>query len=133
VRRLIHRTLTGVGYAVLEAADGAEALRCLAAHGGPVDLVLTDVVMPELSGPGLADALAAFARPPRVLFMSGFGASDIAGRGVRPPSGPTLGKPFTAEALIGTVRAALQEAPVVDGVEPAEPAATETHLLATHA
>jgi CheY-like chemotaxis protein len=112
VRATVKRVLRGGGYTVLEAADGAEALRVLGLHPGAVDLVLTDVILPELNGGTLADALAAYVPGTPVVMMSGFDASHIASRGVRTPSAPLLEKPFTPDRLLAVVRAALEPAGV---------------------
>jgi diguanylate cyclase (GGDEF)-like protein/PAS domain S-box-containing protein len=108
IRVVVRRVLTGAGYAVLEAADGAEALRTLGAHPGAVDLVLTDVMMPELNGRALAGALAAAVPGTRIALMSGFDAATGAQGGPPETAGlPLLEKPFTAEQLLATVRGAL--------------------------
>ncbi len=110
VRRTLGRALGSAGYQVLDAADGAEALRVLAAHPGGVDLVLSDVVMPELGGRALAAALATRGPAPQVLLMSGYDADELAGGDARPDAAggvPLLVKPIGREALLGAVRAAL--------------------------
>ena len=104
-RRVIRRMLQRGGYDVLEATDGADALRKIVAAPDRVGLVLTDVVLPALSGRSLADSLGACAPQARVLFMSGYAADDIVGCGVPVPDGPVLAKPFTPERLLGAVRA----------------------------
>src|SRR5205085_12300729 len=71
VRGLARQILTGCGYSVLEAADGAEAVRVAAAHPGPIDVVVTDVVMPGLGGREVADRVAAYHPGARVLIISG--------------------------------------------------------------
>src|SRR5205085_2780259 len=71
LRRLARRALEGLGYAVLEARDAAQALSIVKAHDGTIDLLLTDVVMPGTNGAMLADLVRAI-RPMKVLFMSGY-------------------------------------------------------------
>lgn len=100
VRKVTCSILTEYGYLTLEASHGEEALLLAAAHNGPLDLVLTDVVMPGMQGPELANRLRAIRRTP-ILFMSGFSegielADDSAVAYIR--------KPFTPEALARKVR-----------------------------
>jgi CheY-like chemotaxis protein len=104
VRRAVRRMLEWAGYRVLEATDGADALRRLASE--TVDVVLTDVVMPELGGRALADALAGRVPAVRVVFMSGLAPDDLVRRGVCAPSAPVLQKPFASEELVHAVNAA---------------------------
>jgi CheY-like chemotaxis protein len=100
VRRIAARCLERVGYRVLPVADGEDALR-LAAATGPIDLLLTDVVMPGLSGPRLAEQLRA-ARPGLpVLFMTGFSGELSDALAALP--GSLLRKPFTPELLVARV------------------------------
>jgi len=106
VRGLAKRLLAQKGYRVLEASDGAIALRLAAGHVGEIDLVLTDVAMPNLGGRGLVEELKELSPGMRVLFMSGYPKEEIF-----PDKGanrvPYLQKPFTGETLISEVRAAL--------------------------
>jgi PAS domain S-box-containing protein len=98
VREIIRRVLSRHGYEVLTASDGLAALTVAQNHTGPVDLLITDVVMPHMSGKDLAEALLK-ARPGLpVLFMSGYAQDVMAVGGL-----PFLGKPFTAEALLEQV------------------------------
>ena len=109
VRGPVRRILTGQGYAVLEAADGAQALRVAADHAGPIDLLLTDVVMPVMGGAELARRIRD-ARPEiRVLFMTAYSADAVASHGVLAPQSSLLQKPFTVKELVGRVRAVLAE------------------------
>jgi len=104
VRGITSRALRGAGYRVLEAGDGREAIEVVGEASGPVDLVVTDVVMPGMSGPTLAEELAARVPRLRVLFVSGYSREAMAERGV-PEAGPGfLAKPFTASALLERVR-----------------------------
>ena len=104
VRRMTARALAGQGYAVLEAANGAEALEVLAQALDPVDLVLSDVVMPVLNGRELAEQLSAERPGLRVLFMSGYTDDDIVRRGLLRPGAPFLQKPFMPADLSRKVR-----------------------------
>ncbi len=106
VRRLTANLLRGYGYAVLEVSRGEEALDLARVTPRPVDLLLTDVVMPGLSGPELAARLRAELSELRVLFMSGY--SDLASRhGYALEGAPLLHKPFTPEGLARKVREVL--------------------------
>ncbi len=107
VRDLVRRTLVSAGYQVLAAADGHEALAVSERHDGDIHLVLTDVVMPRMSGKALADRLAA-ARPAcRVLYMSGYTENAIVHHGVLKEGTQFLAKPFLAPQLLGKVREVL--------------------------
>jgi len=107
LRSLGARVLGAFGYRVLVARTGAEALRIVANHEGPIDLVATDVVMPEMSGSQLvAEVLKA--RPGiRVLFMSGYTDDEVMRRGVIDGQTAFLQKPFTPDVLAHKVRAVL--------------------------
>jgi signal transduction histidine kinase/ActR/RegA family two-component response regulator len=108
VRRLARRVLERQGYTVLEARNGRDAVALVATHERPIDLVLTDMVMPEMSARALVEELAA-ARPTlRVLYMSGYTDDEILRRGLLGPDTSLLSKPFTADALAEAVRAALE-------------------------
>jgi len=107
VRGLAKRVLTQRGYRVLEAADGAIALRLAAGHVGEIDLVLSDVDMPNLGGRGMVEELKELSPDMRVLFMSGYPKEEIFPEPARARRTPYLQKPFTAEALCNEVRSAL--------------------------
>ncbi len=99
VRRLIHRTLSDHGYEVLSATDGIDALRINQCHDGEIDLVVTDLVMPNLSGEELASRLLLSRPELRVLFVSGYSERIPTLPGAR-----LLGKPFEATALLSEIR-----------------------------
>jgi PAS domain S-box-containing protein len=106
VRFVARRALEGAGYRVIDAADGAAALRLWRERAGAVDLVLTDVVMPEMDGAALARAIRAERPEVPIVFMSGY--DSAADGGVPLPSGAALvAKPFEVGALLAAVRAAL--------------------------
>jgi len=107
VRSLAKRVLTQRGYRVLEAADGAIALRIAAGHVGEIDLVLTDVDMPNLGGRGMMEELKELSPDMRVLFISGHPKEEVFPDRARARRTPYLQKPFTAEALCNEVRSAL--------------------------
>ena len=102
--------LEASGYRVTAAASGDEALRALAA-GGPVDVVVTDVVMPGMSGPEVVARIRERWGELPVVFVSGYSDSVAGARGVLQSGALLLQKPFTAEALCRQVRAALQQPP----------------------
>ena len=109
LRKLAKRVLAAAGYRVLEASDGAVALRVAAEEVGEIDLVLTDVEMPTLGGRGMVDELHELSPGTRVLFMSGYTDNDILRRGINTSETNFLQKPFTAESLIAAVRATLTQ------------------------
>jgi hypothetical protein len=111
LRAVARRVLQRQGYAVLEAAHGDAALALVATHQGPLDLLVTDVVMPGLSGRDLADRLTA-ARPDlRVLFVSGYSGEALAHHGILDPDLAYLEKPFSPDALAIKVREVLDRPP----------------------
>jgi CheY-like chemotaxis protein len=107
LRKLGKRVLSKAGYRVLEASDGAMALRVAAEEVGEIDLVLTDVEMPTLGGRGMVDELHELSPDIRVLFMSGHTDNEILRRGIRTSNVEFLRKPFTAETLCAAVRTVL--------------------------
>jgi PAS domain S-box-containing protein len=104
VRNLVSEILATAGYTVLGAADGAEALELAEKHPGPIHLLLTDVVMPKMSGRDLAERLVAFHGETRVLYTSGYTDSAIVDRGVLQPGTEFIQKPFSFAALTQKVR-----------------------------
>ncbi|MFO0877755.1 MAG: PAS domain S-box protein [Gemmataceae bacterium] len=107
VLRLVAATLTGQGYQVLTATRGSEALEVAQTHPGPIALVLTDVVMPDLGGRDLAEALRQQRPNLRVLYMSGYTDDAVVRHGLEAASVAFLQKPFTPLALARKVRAVL--------------------------
>ncbi len=114
VRGLIRKILESRGYHVLVAAAGAAALELAAAHSGDIALLVTDVVMPGMSGPEVLRTLSAARKLLRTLFLSGYTDESVVHRGMLDPSVAFLQKPFTAEGLAAKVRAVL-DAPGVGG------------------
>jgi len=111
LRKLVTRVLVPAGYTVLEAATGDEALRLVERHEAPVHLLLSDVVMPGLSGRQLAEQLAQTRPGMKVLYMSGYTNDTIVRHGVLEAQMPFLNKPFTAAALLRKVREVLDSTP----------------------
>ena len=109
IRALGARILERHGYTVLEAREGRDALTVAAQHGGRIDLLLTDVVMPEMGGKQLAETLMARDPSVRVLFVSGYTDGDISRRGELDPCTAFLQKPFTARSLLARVREVLDD------------------------
>jgi two-component system, cell cycle sensor histidine kinase and response regulator CckA len=104
VRQLTREILLRNGYRVLEAADGAEALRLVSQYDGQIDLMVTDVVMPRMSG----NELVGHARPlrpdMRVLYVSGYSEEAIARHGQLTEGVELLSKPFTPGVLTAKIR-----------------------------
>ncbi|MFQ5876211.1 MAG: GAF domain-containing protein [Acidobacteriota bacterium] len=111
VRALIGDTLRSIGYTVLEARNGREALQLCRRHAGAIHLLLTDVVMPEIAGPALARQVAALRPEVKVLFMSGYTGDSIARQGVLDVGVSFIQKPFSSDLLIRRVREALEGRP----------------------
>jgi two-component system, cell cycle sensor histidine kinase and response regulator CckA len=107
VRTLVAKILRQRGYRVLESSGAAAALRI--AENQSFDLLLSDVVMPEISGPELSRLLAAGRPDIAVLFMSGYAEHEIVHRGIVNPQVSLLSKPFSAEALLQSVRECLDQ------------------------
>jgi CheY-like chemotaxis protein len=107
VRDLVARVLGWQGYTVLEAADGQEALRLARQHRGKINLLLTDVVMPDRNGRELYESLAARRAGLKVLYMSGYTDNAVVHRGVLEEGTPFLQKPFERDSLAAKVRQAL--------------------------
>ena len=101
------RSLRRLGYVTLEARNADEALRLIAQERSPVDLVLSDVLMPGIDGGELRDRLAEVRPGLPVLLMSGFGLDDLIAQGRLDPGTVLLQKPFTATALASCVREVL--------------------------
>jgi signal transduction histidine kinase/CheY-like chemotaxis protein len=101
------RILEREGYTVLTASDGEEALRIYRENEHEVDLLLTDVVLPKLTGPEVYEALREGGEPPRVLFMSGYPAHTLRANAELDPSLPFLQKPWSVDEFRSAVRRAL--------------------------
>lgn len=108
VRPLIRQMLQRYGYRVLETGNAGEALLACERHEGKIDLLLTDVVLNQMSGSELAERLASVRSGMRVLYVSGYTEDAIVKQGVLKPGIAFLQKPFTAEALTAKVRAVLR-------------------------
>jgi CheY-like chemotaxis protein len=107
LRNLLSETLEGGGYTVLVADGGAKALEIAAEYPGAIQLVVTDVIMPGLTGRQAAQEIQAGRPEVRILFISGYTDEAIARHGLLEPGVNFLAKPFTPDALLRKVRAVL--------------------------
>ena len=104
LREVLHRVLTELGYTVCVARDGEEALAVSASHSGPIHVLVTDVVMPNMGGRELALELWQARPETRVLFMSGYTEDAILHQGLRKSTVGFIGKPFRPDFLAAKVR-----------------------------
>jgi two-component system cell cycle sensor histidine kinase/response regulator CckA len=107
LRKLTRKTLSDAGHKVFEAGDAAEALEISRKTKGAIDLLLTDVIMPGMSGKKLADVLVAERPGIGVLYMSGYTDGEIATHGILEQGTTILRKPFTRDELMRQVESAL--------------------------
>ena len=110
VRSLTREVLEKYGYTVLEAANGEEALVVAERHLGSVDLLLSDVVMPRMGGPELAQALLLRRPSVKILYMSAYTEHPMVRRGVVDAGVAFLQKPFTPTVLVSRIRELLEAA-----------------------
>jgi len=109
LRKLVHQTLSTYGYQVLDAANGEDALSLARQHQGSIHLLLTDVIMPSISGREVAGRLLESRPATRVLFMSGYTDDAIVHQGVLDQSANFIQKPFDPDALARKVREVLDQ------------------------
>jgi two-component system cell cycle sensor histidine kinase/response regulator CckA len=109
LRRIVGEMLLRLGYTILEAPDSLSAEQLVAGYEKPIQLLLTDVVMPELGGRDLALKLKEVRRDLKVLFMSGYPDDTIVQQGVLESGAAYLQKPFTPDALASKVREVLDK------------------------
>lgn len=107
VRQYVGYVLRRYGYRVLEASRGTEALHLCTQHEGPLHLLLTDIQMPDMTGPELVPQALALRPHLPVLYMSAHFSEDVLARVEGHPLQPFIQKPFTPEALAQKVRALL--------------------------
>jgi len=108
VRQLVRETLEAKGYKVLEANHGAAALQIASDYHGPIDMLITDVVMPGMSGRELSEQLSASDPDIKILYLSGYTEDAVVHQGVLEPGTSFLQKPFTLQALARKVREVLR-------------------------
>jgi len=111
VRRLTAGMLSRQGYRVIDASSGAEALRLWNKHGSEIAMLLTDVIMPQMSGRELAERLKVLSPALKILYMSGYAGDVVAQHGVPQSETVFLHKPFTFDTLARQVRSVLDETP----------------------
>jgi signal transduction histidine kinase/ActR/RegA family two-component response regulator len=109
VRALARRVLEKTGYRVLESSSPSDAIRLAGSHRNEIDLVVSDVVMPEMNGPAMVSRVLELCPTARVLFISGYADEDVIGRGLQNPGMTLLPKPFSAQELVERVRQVLDE------------------------
>jgi two-component system cell cycle sensor histidine kinase/response regulator CckA len=121
VRELVADYLRGAGYQVIEAEDGDHALKVASAHKGPIHILVTDVVMPHMSGPELAAKLTDARQAMKVLFISGYTDDTVFRHGVLEGGVAYLQKPFNLKAISQKIRDVLSgRVPVEVSPGPAE-------------
>jgi two-component system, cell cycle sensor histidine kinase and response regulator CckA len=109
VRNFVRSVLESKGFTLLQASGSEDALKMIENHAGPIHLLLTDVVMPRMSGPELAARLAPLHPEAKVLYMSGYTDNAIVHHGVLDPGTHFLQKPFVPETLTRKIREVLDE------------------------
>ena len=109
-RELLQRVLESNGYAVLVAADGRAALALAAAHDGAIELLLTDMILPGMSGSTIAERLRQDRPGVKVLYISGYSQEAVASKGMLGSGTAFLSKPFRLDAFLHKVRDLLDEA-----------------------
>jgi two-component system, cell cycle sensor histidine kinase and response regulator CckA len=107
VRRLVRAILERLGYTVIEAGDGEEALEIWAERARVIDLVVTDVLMPRLDGPAFVERANAIHPVDRVIYLSGYARDATSRHDELNPTAPLLQKPFTSATLVRAVRRVL--------------------------
>jgi PAS domain S-box-containing protein len=107
LRASVRRVLTGFGYTVIPAVDGVDALARYREEKSTIDLVVSDIVMPRMSGPHLHQALLELDPAVKFMFVTGYGGADAKARAVRDPRVPCLEKPWELQDLLATIRRAL--------------------------
>jgi len=107
LRKLCTEFLEQLGYRMLAAPNAKEAIALVEGYSGKIDLLITDVVMPGLPGPELAEALLALRPDLKVIFISGYAEGSLAPNGILKPGTVLVNKPFTIRALTAKLREVL--------------------------
>ena len=118
VRSVLSELLIGLGYTVIQAGNGVEAVRIATSHTGPIDLVVTDMVMPEMSGQELGRSLAKLRPDLRILYMSAFASNIYAPSALANALADFISKPFDLEDFVVKVRELMAAPPRADGPTP---------------
>jgi two-component system, cell cycle sensor histidine kinase and response regulator CckA len=126
VRVMVRQLLCSYGYQVLEAASSEEALRLMERRTVPVDLLVTDMVMPRMNGHELGEKLTRRCPALKVLYMSGYSREDMVKHAVLEPEAPYIQKPFTPQTMAASVRK------VLDAEQEPHPVASERELSLVH-
>ena len=108
VRQLVRETLESKGYTVMEAENGEAGLKIADGHNGPIHMMITDVVMPGMSGRELAKRLTQLRPETKILYLSGYTEDAIVHQGVLETGTAFLQKPFTLQTLSRKVREVLR-------------------------
>lgn len=111
VRAVLNELLIGLGFSVLQAANGAEAVDLARSHEGVIDLVVTDMVMPVMSGQELARNLAEVRPGVRILYMSAFASNIYSPGALANALADYISKPFDLDTFVGKVRELLDSPP----------------------
>jgi DNA-binding response OmpR family regulator len=111
VRAVLNELLTGLGFAVLQAANGAEAVDLARGRDGTIDLVITDMVMPVMSGQELARHLAELRPGLRILYMSAFASNIYSPGALANALADYIAKPFDLDSFVDKVRELLARPP----------------------
>ena len=119
VRRLAVITLASAGYRVLEAPDGRTAIDVFEAHRGQIDLVITDVVMPQMGGREVARALTALQPSLDVIYTSGYADDAVLRHGISTADVPFLAKPYSPVGLLQKAREVIDRRAVPPSSRPA--------------
>jgi two-component system cell cycle sensor histidine kinase/response regulator CckA len=107
VRRVGFRVLHGAGYDVVQASTAEEAIAYLESHPEPIDLLVTDVVMPGMSGPKLAEVIRQSRPNMRIIFISGYAGDEVARKGISTGDVPFVQKPYLPSQLLARIREVL--------------------------
>jgi two-component system cell cycle sensor histidine kinase/response regulator CckA len=107
LRELLREVLEANGYSTLVARDGAEALQIVDAHGGPIQIAVTDVILPDMTGPQVVEIVAQARPEMKVLYISGYSDESVVRHGLIGPGRAFLSKPFGPEALLQKLRSCL--------------------------
>jgi two-component system cell cycle sensor histidine kinase/response regulator CckA len=109
LREMAREYLESIGYTVLEANSGTQALQRAKDFNGRIDLLLTDIIMPEMGGPELADQIVSLRPEVKVIFTSGYTGDALAGHGPLDPAATFIQKPYRPKALARKIREVLRE------------------------